>query len=153
MKRIKSINRPITDLIVHYSATPVGMKVDAEKIRQWHMRDRGWNDIGYHYVVLPDGKVQLGRDIAQTGAHCNHHNFESIGICYVGGLDEEGKSADTRTKEQKVALRAILTVLKSIFLDAKVYGHKDHVPTLCPGFDAKKEYMDITNIFEEPEEE
>lgn len=144
MKRIKSINRPISELIVHYTATPVGMDVDAEKIREWHITDRGWKDIGYHFVVLPDGNVQIGRDIAQTGAHCAQHNFESIGICYVGGLDENGKGADTRTPEQKVALRAVLTVLKSIFTEAKVFGHKNLTPTACPGYDAKQEYADIS---------
>lgn len=145
-KRIKSVNRPINELIVHYSATPVGMDVNADKIREWHITDRGWKDIGYHYVILPDGKVEIGRDIAQTGAHCVLHNFESVGICYVGGLDEKGKAADTRTHEQKVALRAVLTTLKSIFLDAKVYGHKNLGKTACPGFDAKAEYEDISNI-------
>lgn len=146
MKRIKKINRPISELIVHYSATPKGMEVDAEKIREWHVTDRGWRDIGYHFVIGYDGKVEIGRDIAETGAHCAQHNFESIGICYVGGLNEAGKPADTRTKEQKVALRAVLAVLKSIFPEAKVYGHKDLQPTACPGFKASEEYKDISEL-------
>ncbi|MBO6253871.1 MAG: hypothetical protein J6O49_09515 [Bacteroidaceae bacterium] len=56
---------------------------------------------GYHWVVLKDGTIQAGRPETIAGAYLRHYNQHAIGICYVGGLDKNGKSADTRTPEQK----------------------------------------------------
>lgn len=152
MQRVKGINRPINELIVHYTATPLGKDYSVDTIREWHRRDKGFSDIGYHYLIHPDGRVDVGRDIAQVGAHCTRHNFDTIGIAYIGGLDEERNGADTRTEAQKVALRAVLTTLKSVWPDSKVAGHNNYVATGCPGFDARKEYADISAMYDEVKE-
>ena len=91
-KRIKQV-------ILHCSATPEGKDVTVDTIREWHLA-RGFNDIGYHFVIYRDGSIHQGRNIDTVGAHCTNQNSNSVGVCYIGGLDKSAKnSKDTRTKE------------------------------------------------------
>ena len=98
--------RTISKIIVHCSATQENRDLDAAEINRWHLK-RGWKGIGYHYVVLLDGTIEYGRNIYEQGAHVKNHNKGSIGICYIGGVEEErGKNGkwiakDTRTPEAK----------------------------------------------------
>ena len=134
--------RKITELIVHCADTPEGRDVRAAEIRKWH-KAKGWNDIGYHYVIDIDGTVEPGRPVEQMGAHCASHNTNSIGICYVGGCDAKGKPKDTRTDAQKASLLLLLKFLKAQHPDAKIYGHRDFAAKACPCFDAKAEYAEL----------
>ena len=135
--------RIITLLIVHCSAVRPGQRSSAKDINGWH-RDKGWNGIGYHYVVRRDGSIELGRPIEEVGAHCVGHNSHSIGICYEGGLDANGEEADTRTPEQKVALRKLLEELHEQFPKAMIVGHHDLNPgKKCPCYDVVTEYIDL----------
>lgn len=126
--------RPIDLIVLHCSATPEGRDVDAATIRRWHTRERGFTDIGYHFVVRLDGTVEPGRPLALIGAHCLGHNRRSIGICYIGGTDSAGRSKDTRTPAQRAALEALLAKLAAIYPRAQVKKHRELSPTLCPGF-------------------
>lgn len=91
--------RRINDIILHCSATPEGKDFSVQDIDRWH-REKGWDGIGYHYVVYRDGSVHVGRSIDKAGAHCVGHNAHSIGVCYIGGLARDGKTAkDTRTSQ------------------------------------------------------
>ena len=131
--------RDIELIVVHCSATPEGRDVSIEEIRQWHL-DRGWSDIGYHYVVELDGTVGDGRPVEIAGAHAAGHNSNSIGVCYVGGVDEDMEPKDTRTDEQKEALDDLIRDLMEEYPDAEVIGHCDISEKACPSFDAKEEY-------------
>ena len=71
--------RNINLIIVHCSATPEGRDVSVADIDRWH-RERGFDGIGYHYVVYIDGSVHEGRPLNKVGAHCKGHNAHSIGI-------------------------------------------------------------------------
>ena len=77
-----NIMRKIDSIIIHCSATKVGQDFTAADIDRWH-RERGFNGIGYHYVVCLDGRLERGRDISLAGAHCKGWNEHSIGICYI----------------------------------------------------------------------
>lgn len=134
--------RKINEIIVHCTATQDGKNIKVEDINRWH-KERGWNMIGYHYVVYLDGTIHQGRSEDQIGAHCLKHNTNSIGVVYVGGLDTEGRPKDTRTEAQKKGLRQILTELKRKYPKATIHSHKDFAPKACPSFDATKEYKDI----------
>lgn len=135
--------RKITELIVHCSATPEGKSFSVADIDRWH-RQRGWNGIGYHFVIYLDGSIHTGRRLPQIGAHCKGHNANSIGICYIGGCNSYGKSPkDTRTAAQKTALSTLLKELKKQFPNASIHGHRDFAPKACPSFDATAEYADI----------
>lgn len=134
--------RKINEIIVHCTATQDGKNIKVEDINRWH-KQRGWNMIGYHYVVYLDGTIHQGRSEEQIGAHCLKHNTNSIGVVYVGGLDTNGKPKDTRTEAQKKGLRKLLTELKHKYPKATIHGHKDFAPKACPSFDATKEYKDV----------
>lgn len=135
--------RKITEIIVHCSATPEGKDFTVADITRWH-RQRGFRTIGYHYVVYRDGSVHSGRPEGEIGAHCTGHNACSIGICYIGGLAADGKTAkDTRTPEQRKALLMLLRRLRAKYPNAKIHGHRDFAAKACPSFDATKEYADL----------
>lgn len=135
--------REIRTIIVHCSATPEGKDYTVADIARWH-RERGFRTIGYHYVVYRDGTIHAGRPAEQVGAHCYGHNKYSIGVCYVGGCAADGKTPkDTRTDEQRRALRSLLTHLKATFPGATIRGHRDFAAKACPCFDASAEYKDI----------
>lgn len=137
--------RNINLIIVHCSATPEGRNVAVADIDRWH-RERGFDGIGYHYVVYIDGSVHEGRPLNKVGAHCKGHNAHSIGICYIGGVDLDGKPKDTRTLAQKDALVNLLMRLKRRFPKAVIRGHRDFAAKACPSFDATKEYAGISNV-------
>lgn len=132
--------RTINEIIVHCSATPEGKDYTVKQIDQWH-RQRGFDCIGYHYVVYRDGTVHKGRDEQRIGAHCKGHNANSIGVCYIGGCATDGKTPkDTRTAAQKAALVKLLRELRQRYPKAIIHGHRDFAAKACPSFDATKEY-------------
>ena len=89
--------RTVSLIIVHCSANKAGSALRAEDIDRYH-RSLGWKCCGYHYVIPTDGTIEAGRPEELVGAHCKHHNSHSIGICYIGGLDDGGTTPkDTRT--------------------------------------------------------
>ena len=135
--------RTIKELIVHCSATPEGKDYSVDTIRQWHLQ-RGFSDIGYHYVIYRDGSIHIGRDESIIGAHCTGHNTNSIGVCYIGGCASDGKTPkDTRTTEQKQSLVKLLKELKTKYPQASIHGHRDFSSKACPSFDATKEYSSL----------
>lgn len=125
----------IDAIVIHCSATRAGQDVRAADIDKWH-KERGFAMIGYNYVIDLDGTVEVGRPLSRDGAHCNtagtsgrSYNRHSIGICYVGGLDKNGKPADTRTPEQKRALRDLVYKLMDAYPNiVEVIGHRDASP-------------------------
>ena len=140
---VKRSKRVIKEIIVHCSATSEGKDFTVEDVRRWH-KQQGWSDIGYHYVIGRHGEKWTGRDVDVSGAHCEGHNRNSIGVCYIGGLDAAGKKAkDTRTLQQKAVMLSLLTELKRLYPQAKIYGHRDFARKDCPSFDAKNEYKTI----------
>lgn len=149
--RLKRSKRRIDEIIVHCTATPEGQPRTVEQIRQQHIA-QGWSDIGYHILVTLDGQAHLGRDMDISGAHAEGHNSHSIGVCYVGGVEnrpgvayKDLKAKDTRTEAQKATLMALLTDLRKLYPKARIIGHRD-VDThgkSCPSFDAKEEYRNI----------
>lgn len=134
--------RPISKIIVHCSATPEGRDVTVKEIDSWH-KERGFNGIGYHYVVYLDGSVHVGRDEAISGAHTTGHNKNSIGVCYIGGVDKRMNPKDTRTPQQKASLLKLLKELKAKYPKATIHGHREFAAKACPSFDAKAEYKDL----------
>ncbi len=125
--------RTITLIVIHCSAVKPDQTSSAAQIDTWH-RQRGFHlGIGYHYVVRRNGQIEPGRPEYMVGAHCQNHNSHSIGVCYEGGLDARGQPADTRTEEQKVALRRLLKDLRGRYPRALIVGHHDLNPhKACP---------------------
>lgn len=137
--------RKITEIILHCTATLPGQLVTVDRIRQWH-KARGFSDIGYHYIIQPDGTIQEGRPLSKIGAHTIGHNRYTIGIAYVGGLDSHGKPCDTRSYEQKISLNKLITFLRHSYPSIiRVSGHNNYSKKDCPCFNAIKEY-NIINL-------
>lgn len=136
--------RKISKIIIHCTATPEGREVTKKDLYKWHVTERGWSDIGYHFFIDLKGDVHECRPIERTGAHTKGNNSDSIGIAYAGGMTKDMKLAkDTRTKEQKDALLNLLCELKDTY-GGVIYGHRDFSSKECPSFDAKKEYENIS---------
>ena len=132
--------RPIIEIIIHCSATIEGKDFNAEDIDRWH-RQRGWSGIGYHYVIPLNGAIEFGRPLDKIGAHCKGRNQGSIGICYIGGVDEAMNAKDTRTPQQKESLKQLVDSLKTTFgSDIKVFGHNQFSRKACPSFDVGAEF-------------
>ncbi|NDW10955.1 N-acetylmuramoyl-L-alanine amidase [Dysgonomonas sp. 520] len=131
--------RKINKIILHCSATKEGKHFTVADIDRWH-KERNFTEIGYHYVIYLDGTVHAGRDISKVGAHTIGQNSNSIGICYIGGLDANGKSKDTRTPEQKTAMMVLINGLLGQFPNATVHGHNEFAAKDCPCFNVKKEW-------------
>ena len=137
--------RTISLIVIHCSAVRPDQTSSAADIDSWH-RDRGFKfGIGYHYVIRRNGEIEPGRPEWMIGAHCLNHNSHSIGVCYEGGLDIRGQPADTRTAEQKVAMRQLLEDLHRRYPRAVIVGHHDLNPHKdCPCIiNVADEYKDL----------
>ena len=145
--------RKISEIILHCSATPEGKDYKAKDINLWH-KQRGFNSIGYHFVIDLDGTIENGRDIEKLGAHCLNHNSNSIGICYIGGCDKEMNAKDTRTQAQKDALLDLVFLLMKQYhipLD-KVKGHYTYAKKACPCFTNEQFYREFNTAFNHDKE-
>ena len=138
--------RKITLIVVHCSAVKPDQTSSVAQIDRYHREEKHWKfGIGYHYVIRRNGEIEPGRPEWMIGAHCVNHNAHSIGVCYEGGLDIRGQPADTRTAEQKVAMRRLLEDLHRRYPRAMIVGHRDLNPGKdCPGYkNVAKEYWDL----------
>lgn len=133
--------RRIEKIIIHCTATPEGKDYTVGQIRDWHVRGNGWSDIGYHFVIDRYGVVHKGRPIEKVGAHTKGQNARSIGVCYVGGCESDGRTPkDTRTQAQRVALVKLVADLRATYgRDITVHGHNEFAAKACPCFDVRKE--------------
>ena len=121
--------KPIHKLIIHCSALRSDVNLTPAKPEAAH-KTRGFNKCGYHFYIRQSGLIVTMRDIAKVGAHCRGNNQDSVGICYKGGLDSDGNPADTRTFQQKYALRSLIRCLQSDYPGYQVFGHSDLLPDL-----------------------
>jgi N-acetylmuramoyl-L-alanine amidase len=140
--------RDLNRIILHCSATKEGREYSVETIRKWHTdpkpKGRGWSDIGYHYVIHLDGSVSQGRPLDRSGAHTKGHNADTVGICYIGGIDKEGKPNDTMTPEQNKAFRMLVLSLRTLFdADMTIHGHNEFSAKACPSFIVKEKFADM----------
>lgn len=134
--------RVINRIVIHCAATKECQDVKTETIRQWHL-DKGWSDIGYHYVIELDGSYGIGRDENTAGAHVRGINSNSIGVCYIGGVCKDMQPKDTRTPEQKDSLETLIKHLMLKYPDAELCGHNEFSSKACPSFKVKEEYKHL----------
>lgn len=145
-------------IIVHCSATARHQDIGSVEIDRWH-KERGWRGCGYHVVVRRDGVVETldegypTRPFDQAGAHVGDcglgWNRRSLGICLVGGIDDEGRPEYNFHSVQMESLRAFIASVMDAFvhvgdlkiLPPKLMGHRDLIritgasPKACPCFD------------------
>lgn len=130
--------RKIDKIIIHCSATREGQEFNCADVTRWH-KQKGWSDCGYHFVIKIDGTIEVGRPIDKAGAHAKGHNRNSVGICYIGGLSEDGRAKDTRTPEQVYSIRLLVGSMLRRFDGASVHGHNEFSSKSCPCFNVQTE--------------
>ena len=145
--------RELNKIVIHCSATHSSMDIGAADIKKWHL-DKGWSDIGYHYVIRRNGAIEEGRPVHIQGAHVKGHNASSIGVCIVGGVGEEPLFDNNFTATQIQVAKCLITTLRYMHaIDPRyVFGHRDLSPDrngdgvvtpdewlkLCPCLDVKQ---------------
>lgn len=138
--------RFINKIIMHCSATDPNwmagrpLEDQVAEIRRWHVKERGWRDIGYHWIVGRDGRVLPGRREAVPGAHCRGHNQNSIGVCLIGGEGSHETDAPEQhfTSIQLEAARNLVEKIEDRYPAAVVCGHNEFAAKACPGFNARE---------------
>jgi N-acetylmuramoyl-L-alanine amidase len=140
-------------IVVHCSATPPNVDIGVAEIREWHQKQNGWLDIGYHFVIRRNGQIERGRPVDVQGSHARGFNDRSIGICLVGGVKRMRHAGNTSvgfvtkdvpdnnfTPAQFEELAHRLFVLKLDHPKAEVLGHRDlpKVAKACPSFDVRE---------------
>ena len=121
------------EIIIHCSESPVGREDTAEDIHRWRIQ-RGFDGIGYHYVLEVKGKLVAGRPEYWKGAHALGHNKRSIAICLVG--------TDKFNVDQMSILKNLLLKLMIKYPGVRVKGHNEISKKECPGFDVQKWLID-----------
>jgi hypothetical protein len=132
---------PVREIILHFSAiqpermgnAPLSAKL--AEIRRWHMRDRGWRNIGYHWLIDFDGQRAAGRPEIDIGAHVVDHNQGTIGVCLIGGhgADADNKFAEHFISAQARTVRGLIAGIRSRTQLATVTGHNTYAAKSCPG--------------------
>jgi hypothetical protein len=138
---IKQGSKAVDTIFVHCSATRPDWMAQwsfadrVKEIRRWHL-EKKWSDIGYHWIIDRDGSVTEGRKEHVVGAHVANHNTGSIGICLIGGFgsSENDPFEKNYTSQQDLALRTLISEIKSRASIKRVRGHNEVAPKACPGF-------------------
>ena len=111
------------------------MDVDVDKVTEWH-KDRGFDTIGYHYLIKRDGPLQVGRDEDAVGAHAVAVNGTSIGVALAGGGTASMGWENNFTPVQFETLKSIILKLKDKYNIEKIIGHYQvDDGKECPSFD------------------
>lgn len=146
-------NCRIDTLVIHCTATPPRREVSVAELDSWHKKEKFEPYVtpdgrsvyaGYHILVHLDGSYERIRPDLHRGQHCPQENMNNrgIGICYVGGVDNNGKPCDTRTDAQRRTLLTLVRTYRERYPGIDVIGHRDvpGVRKACPSFDVRSEY-------------
>ena len=135
------LRKKTDSIIIHCAATKASMDIGYKEIREWHVDQNGWDDVGYHFIIKRNGQYEKGRPEGYSGAHAPSHNGRSIGICLVGGMAEDGGPENNFTLEQFLTLKDLVNMIMDKYSDiTEILGHcdvQDNKPN-CPGFNVKE---------------
>lgn len=124
--------REINSIFLHCSASDMAAHDDISVIRKWHVDERGWTDVGYHYFIKRNGTVQKGRPLSKAGAHTKGYNENSIGICIHGNTKF---TADSLNSLESL-LKSLLNKFPSII---EIKGHWEvNENKTCPNYSIKR---------------
>jgi len=128
-------SRNIAEVVVHHTWSPNSSQykgiATVEGIRRYHMQERGWSDIGYHWLVAPDGTCYSGRPMSRSGAHTLNRNAHTVGVAAIANFDSEDPWAWGGMDELLRVVRALLTRYK--LTTANVRFHREFADKSCPG--------------------
>ena len=89
--------REIDRVFLHCSASDNPDHDSIDVVREWHVKDRGWNDVGYHYFIRRDGTLEIGRSLERTPAAQRGNNTGALAICLHGLASSRFSKAQYRT--------------------------------------------------------
>ena len=125
-------------MLLFLHQTPSDMDFGVEKVTSWH-KSRGFDTIGYHYLIKRDGTLQVGRDEDVVGAHAVAVNGTSVGVALVGGGTVDMGWENNFESVQFETLKSILLKLKDKYNIEKIIGHYQvEDKKKCPSFDVPK---------------
>ena len=132
MRRITRITVHHTSDAVHVTSYPAS----ADRMRayqRFHQDNRGWADIGYHYVLDREGRIWEGREIRYQGAHAGNavKNRGNIGISLMGNYNDQ--SVTPQIGSALVALLEVLCERYGLDPGRDIYTHRELHSTNCPG--------------------
>ncbi|HID08345.1 MAG TPA: hypothetical protein EYP10_14485, partial [Armatimonadetes bacterium] len=133
--------RYIDELILHHTWRPKASEYKGKStitaIHRYHVKVKGWRDIGYHILIAPNGDIWAGRPLTEVGAHTRGRNRNSIGICLIGDFDHEKLTA----KQRKALIVVARTCLDRFHLSGSALNfHRDYAPyKSCPGWGLEKQ--------------
>ena len=133
-------------IVVHCSATRPSQDINADTINEWH-KERGFDSIGYHYVITRDGQIEKGRDEDTQGAHALGYNHNSLGVCLVGGVkqDDYKVGENNFTDEQWQSFEKLISDFEEKYLGVKLIGHNEISKKFCPSFNVQQWNNDRNN--------
>jgi N-acetyl-anhydromuramyl-L-alanine amidase AmpD len=157
--------RQIKRIFVHCTAGPQTQTI--EEIKNYWKKTRGWKDPGYHYIIKANGEIVPLQPEEKPSNGVAGYNSTSINVCYIGGVDRQGRPVDNRTDAQKTSLATLLKDLHSRYPDAEILGHRDvwgsdpkNWKKMCPCFDVKRWWNEVlaednmeTVVEKEPEKQ
>lgn len=125
-------NYPVTVFVHHSGGTDANPLADtsehtAKGMELWHI-GKGWDGLGYHYVIHKNGDVWKGRPEHRNGAHAKGYNTKSIGVCLAGNFD-----ATLPTPAQIEALREVLKDINSRLGIEDIRPHRNVANKTCYG--------------------
>jgi hypothetical protein len=141
LERLTSVTTPYSRITIHHSAkdsdggdqlhTTGDVAEVIKKIQTFHVRERGWGDIGYHFLIDASGNVWQGRALDWQGAHAGgDDNIGNVGICLLGDFRSSPPNG--------AALAALERLVEGLcerhhIARSKVFGHMKFAKTECPG--------------------
>lgn len=136
------VTRGVREVVLHHTWSPTAAQYRGqetwEAIRRYHMQDRGWSDIGYHYGIGPDGSIWKLRPVTRSGAHVLNRNQHTVGVACVGNFDVE----DPLKHGLGAAAEVVRVMVERFKLkDENIRFHREFSEKTCPGTK-----VDLTNF-------
>lgn len=134
--RMKKHTKDIYSIVIHHTETPNEAarlaKNRLQNIQSYHIREKKWGDIAYHYLIDPSGKIYEGRDSAFQGDSGTDYDLNGrLLICVLGSFTEQLPTAPALDS----LVQFVKAKAKNLHLDVKqhVTTHRDVASTDCPG--------------------
>lgn len=137
MRAPNNITRQINRIVLHCTAT--SQQATVEAIQNYWKNNLGWKNPGYHFIIGVDGTVYMLLHPNKVSNGARGYNSDSLHISYIGGINKNTrKPEDTRTKEQKAAMKRLVKQYLRKLGDIPVIGHNEISNKACPSFDVQQ---------------
>jgi hypothetical protein len=130
----------IQRITIHHTATVLNKnaRFSLRGMQRYHIMEKGWADIAYHYLIAPDGKIYEGRDATYRGSSSTDYELDrNLMIALIGNFEKYSPSASALLSLNNLVVNKLL---KYNLKPAAVYTHGEQADTLCPGRHLKNWY-------------